>query len=137
MEEFLKKFDTKIENVKIVGRRYYQVNKELDKINKEINRNPDYIGTFLGEKKKYFIPSLALLEMIKTDKKAIISGKAEWMFLCGKDVFVENAEGIQEGTVLVYNEHNDNLGLGKWERSQRKKILKNIVDRGDFLRREG
>jgi len=56
------------------------------------------------------------------------------MFLCGRDAFADNIvkANVNSGLVLVQNEKDENLGLGILN----EKGIRNILDRGDFLRRE-
>lgn len=99
-------------------------------------------GIFLGEESSGFIPSLALLEILAkgTNKKVFISEKAEWLFLCGRDVFEDSVtckHDIKQGElVLVQNQEDENLGYGRVEISGKRIIIRNLLDRGDFLRRE-
>lgn len=103
--------------------------------------NPDVhrLGIFFGETKgKHFQASLPLLEELSahSNKKAIIDSEAEWLFLCGRDVFgehIRSAAPTASGFVLVENELGENLGLGKMGPGG---SITNIIDRGDYLRRE-
>ena len=113
----------------------------IDAIKKEQGILPHYAGIYLGkEKKGGFEPSLALLEILSqhSQKKVAIDDKSAWLFLCGRDVFQQGVvkiyPGISEGLVLVQNTRDENLGYGKLQRGQIR--IKNILDRGDFLRRE-
>jgi len=78
--------------------------------------------------------------------KLVIDKKTAWLFICGRDIF---QQGILEGNnlkkgdyTLILNEHNECLGFGKIMHNLRgapdaKKVaVKNILDIGDFLRRE-
>ena len=137
MEEFLKEHNIKLEGEIVkLGRKYFLTNKELLKNTKMIPRKPEHIGIFLGIKKKNFNPSPALIELGSKNaiNKAIINEKAEWMFLCGKDVFEENVQGIKKGTVYVMNEQNENLGMGFWTKKKGKRIIKYVLDKGVYLR---
>ncbi|HLD05196.1 MAG TPA: hypothetical protein VJG90_05765 [Candidatus Nanoarchaeia archaeon] len=124
-----------------VGRRYYQVNPELIALKEKITSRDVYsIGLPLGEDKKEFMPSPALLEILaKTSiRKVTITKKGSWLFLCKRDVFEENlmTSTVQEGLVLVQNEYGENLGLGELKKIRGKTMLKVVLDRGDYLRRE-
>lgn len=138
MENFLKEINAKIEGkVEKQGRKYYLINKEVESIKKETNRRPEYLGVFLGEKKKSFHPSPALIELLSknSNSKSVVNEKAEWMFLCGKDVFAENTSGKQSGIVFVQNEYDENLGYGKWMKKKGRLIIKNMLDKGVYLRK--
>jgi len=123
-----------------IGRKYFYMSKELKELKDSINLEPYSAGIFLGElKNNKFMPSIALLDILAnyTDKKLFINEKGQTMFLYGKDVFPENFEkcSVDEGICLVLNEKNEVLGYGELKKDK-KIILKHILDRGDFLRRE-
>ena len=97
-----------------------------------------YNGILVGRiDKGNFVPSFFLLEMLVevTDKKVILNDKAEWLFLCGRDAFSKSyltKAPDYEGEVLVLNGRGELLGYGHLSGSG----VKNLLDRGDFLRRE-
>ena len=107
-----------------------------------------YAGSFLGEKRnREFMPSFELLRLIteKRANKITIDKKTEWLFICGRDIFRRGIEQVlgsgKEGDhVLVLNGHGECLGFGKVVSDLGKKkngvVVKNILDIGDFLRRE-
>jgi len=137
IKKFLDKFGFKIDSVKY-GKKHYLVDDSLD-----VDLIPKSIGVFLGEESKEFKPSLALLELIakKSDRKIFIDDKAEWLFLCGRDLFGKSIKkaNVSEGLLLVQNLRDENLGLGKVVNNLKikdKVVVKNVIDRGDFLRRE-
>lgn len=139
MKEFLKDLNLELkDNIVQQGKKFYLVSEELDEAKKSINRNPDYQGIFLGEKKKSFYPSPTLIDLLskKAKNKVTITKKAEWMFLCGKDVFAENARGKDSGTVFIQSEDDENLGYGYWTKKKGRKIIKNLLDKGNYLRKE-
>ncbi len=141
LDKFVLQFtNRKIENVRKIGRRYFFAEEELYHLGTKISREPFSIGLFLGEKNKEFRPTPALLDMIskRSDRKVFISKKAEWLFLCGRDVFEESImrKNAFEGLVLVQNELDENLGYGVLVTKGKKMLLKNLLDRGDYLRRE-
>lgn len=99
-------------------------------------------GVFLGEEKNVFDPSPAVLEIISSktkDHKAVVDDKAEWLFLCGRDIFDKGIakKGVPtvNGLFLLENRRGENLGLGKAVKKGNV-VIKNILDRGHFLRRE-
>jgi ribosome biogenesis protein Nip4 len=127
--------------------RYYLLNERLKK---QIQQDFFYAGVYLGKLKgRTFFPSFPLLTQMAEGKgnKIVVDKKTAWLFICGRDVF---KQGILElkGTkrkgdyTLVLNEHNECLGFGKITRDIRKDteanqvVVKNILDLGDFLRRE-
>lgn len=112
----------------------------MGKIKQKEGLEPESIGIFLGEiVRKEFKPSLALLELLAkhSDRKVFVDDKAEWLFLCEKDIFKSSVIkcNAKTGLVLVQNKDDENLGYGKLVRRGMVSV-KNILDRGDFLRRE-
>lgn len=126
--------------------RYFLLNKALLKI----ARNDFYYsGTYLGKVKKgKFLPSFNLLMMLseKEANKIVVDKKAAWLFICGRDIFrkaiIEMYGSARKGEyTLVLNEFSECLGLGQivqnLDRPMKKEVaVKNILDIGDFLRRE-
>lgn len=99
-------------------------------------------GIYLGEENKRLRPSPALLEHIAalTDEhKVVVDEKAAWLFLCGRDLFTKSiiSRGVptRRGFVLVQNSRDENLGFGLAKR-RGNVAVKNLLDRGFFLRRE-
>jgi len=149
IDNFISQFtEQKLLHVVKVGRGYYQIMPELrelmEKTNKNLNREPYSAGLFLGEEKgKKFTPSLALLDMVgmTTHKWVTVDDKAEWLFLCGRDVFAQSVlkANVKSGIVLVANKNKEVLGYGKITGSLEKAdqvYVTNILDKGDYLRRE-
>ncbi|MBI4449188.1 hypothetical protein HY641_04135 [Candidatus Woesearchaeota archaeon] len=107
----------------------------------QIPRDIFSIGLPLGGiRRGQFVPSFVLLDEIaaRDVKKAILSEKAEWLFICGRDVFKEgvvSCNAFQGDFVIIQNTRNECLGYGRLENGARV-FIKNLLDRGDFLRRE-
>ena len=144
LETFISKFTKEKFDVIEIKKRFFIANKEqiemMNKIKEKEGIVPESIGIFLGEiTKKRFRPSVALLDLLAkhSDKKVFIDDKAEWLFLCGKDIFDESVTkcDVRSGLVLVQNKNDENLGYGKIVRKG-KVFVQNFIDRGDFLRRE-
>jgi len=139
VDNFTKKFTKeKISGVVQVNRDFFQVNEDLMNFKGKITQKPFAIGTFLGSGKP-FHPSIGLLDWLdkRTENHVIIDRKAAWLFLCGRDIFAESVlkQNINNGhMVLVKNEENEVLGLG--EMTGRKVSIRNVLDKGNFLRRE-
>ena len=119
-----------------IGEKYYLVNDELKEFKNKIPLEALSLGVFLGEDvKEKFEPSIALLDMIKLEKIKI-DDEAEWLFLCGRDItknhMINHVEDNGKKLFLVENEKEEILGLGKIKDG----LLMNLLDRGDFLRRE-
>ncbi len=126
------------------AQRYYLLNPALRKIAK-----PDfyYAGLYLGKVKNgVFFPSFNLLNMLVpvAANKVVLERKAAWLFICGRDVLnkgIKKATGsLQKGDyTLVMNEFGECLGFGAvfggFERADGVAV-RNVLDVGDFLRRE-
>ncbi|MEM2080879.1 MAG: hypothetical protein QW744_01240 [Candidatus Bathyarchaeia archaeon] len=127
--------------------RYFLLNETLCKV---ARKDFYYAGTYLGKVKKgKFFPSFNLLAILaKGDaNKVIIDGQAAWLFICGRDIFRRSITAVygarKKGAhTLVINEFGECLGFGKILCSLDKKArgdevaVKNVLDVGDFLRRE-
>lgn len=115
----------------------YETNQETAELIQKIKAKPYSAGLPITRKGKPTIYSLEK-QAKETKNKVYINKKAEWLFLCGRDVFWENVakDDSEKDIFLVQNELDENLGLGKKDRKGKKIIIKNLKDRGDFLRRE-
>jgi ribosome biogenesis protein Nip4 len=147
-EAFASRFGGKIvfnpEFIVEKSQRYYLLSPRL----KTIQGNFYYAGLYLGKvKNRVFFPSFNLLNLLVdvAANKVVIDRKAAWLFICGRDVFqagILKALGSKrKGDVtLVLNEFGECLGFGKIidisDESAGKVAVKNILDVGDFLRRE-
>jgi len=141
LNAFTRKFtDKKIEDVILNRDIYYLASPELLEIKNQINETPFSLGVPLGKRGTPFKPSAYLLEMLseRSTNKIFVNSKAEWLFLCERDMFTESViKDTSKGKMfLVQNERDENLGLGKKVQKGSKTIIKNVFDRGDFLRRE-
>ncbi len=141
MRRFLRPFGVEVpKNIIVKGRRIYQVSDELRDAIKDVKLDSYSIGLPLGELTlKGFKPSFPLLDRMKgTSNKVVINREAEWLFVCGRDVFKDNIlkKGDLKNTFLVVNKHNEVLGLGELMKSNKGQMIHNLLDRGDFLRRE-
>lgn len=125
--------------------RYFLLNEKLKHI---VGKDFFYAGTYLGESKSgQFFPSFISLKMIAEKKanKIVVSAKAAWLFICGRDIFkrgIVQVEGSKkkDAYTLVLNQHGECLGFGKilcdLDDEKGRVALKNMSDIGDFLRRE-
>ncbi|OGD49098.1 hypothetical protein A3K79_01005 [Candidatus Bathyarchaeota archaeon RBG_13_46_16b] len=128
--------------------RYFLLNAGLKRL---VSRDFFYAGIYLGKvKNRIFFPSFTLLDMIAEKEKAnktIINRKAEWLFVCGRDLLKQGiisiaGSGGKGACTLVLNERGECLGFGKIianldeAKDEHVAIVKNISDIGDFLRRE-
>jgi ribosome biogenesis protein Nip4 len=127
------------------AQRYYLLNPRLKKL---INNDFYYAGLYIGKVKNgVFFPSFNLLNMLVdvAANKVVIDGKAAWLFICGRDLFrksILKAMGSQRrgDCTLVMNEFGECLGFGmitaSLEQAESKVVIRNVLDVGDFLRRE-
>ncbi len=119
----------------------FMVDDFVYKIYNKINREIYSIGLYIGEiRGKYFLISLELASIIEpfTNNKIVVNEKAEQLFLYGRDIFKESIvkeyKRFKLGErCLVLNKRHEVLGIGKYERN----IVKNLMDRGWYLRRGG
>ncbi|MFP4112111.1 MAG: hypothetical protein ACLFPQ_01355 [Candidatus Woesearchaeota archaeon] len=132
-----KELDNFFKSIYFEDNKYFLIDAKAKKLKENISRSVFSAGLFMGEiKKQEFIPSLALIDKLSTfsENKVFVDKKAEWLFLCGRDIFeksVHDSEG-ERGIVFVQNLKDENLGLGKFE----KKEVTNIIDKGYYLRKE-
>jgi ribosome biogenesis protein Nip4 len=128
--------------------RYFLLN---EKLRNQVTDDFFYAGTYLGKVRgRVFFPSFSLLAMIAERKEAssiFVDDKAEWLFICGRDVFFRGikkvTEAVKKGELtLVLNQYGECLGFGRImqdlgvEHGGQRVAVKNISDVGDFLRRE-
>jgi len=136
MMDFIKTFTNKnIGKIMKYKNRYYLVSEQVEICLKNIKLPATGIGLFLGSiKHNRFVPSLALLYLLSkiSDRKTIVNKKQEWFFTNGKDLIVKGKTNVKEDLVLVQNKFDENIGLGMIQ----KRSIKNIIDVGDYLRRE-
>lgn len=150
INDFVEQFNVSIhlDEKKIVRRsnRYYMLS---NKLKQESPKGFFYAGEYLGtDKGTGFFPGFALLRFIAKTKanKVTLDKKAAWLFICGRDVFkrgLSKGSSLKKGNyTLVMNKHNECLGFGRVMINIRAEIdmdkvaVKNILDVGDFLRRE-
>lgn len=149
IDDFVSRFGTKVRLdeafiVKQQGR-YFLLDENVKRLT---SKDFYYAGAYLGEAKDgEFFPSFNLLNMIAQKKanRIYLEKKVEWLFICGRDLF---EQGITKATgstkkgdyVLVLNSYGECLGFGKillnLEGKRRGPAVENILDIGDFLRRE-
>ena len=148
--EFASRFGAKIalnsEFIVEKQQRFYLLNPRL----RAIARSDFYCaGLYLGKVKNgVFFPSFNLLKMLAevAQNKVAVDRKAAWLFICGRDLFrkgITQAQGSQRrgDFTLVMNEYGECLGFGKITNTVREAqdntvVIRNVLDVGDFLRRE-
>ena len=150
LEEFVAQFnaDLKLDEDFVVkrGNRYYLLS---DRLKQQVPSSFFYAGVYLGAVKgSSFFPSFILLRMLAESEanKLVVDRKTAWLFTCGRDIFkqgVMNDTRLKKGDyTLIMNEHHECLGFGKVMANIRQMVdlekvaVKNILDIGDFLRRE-
>jgi ribosome biogenesis protein Nip4 len=148
-EVFASRFGCRVAfNSEIVAeknQRYYLLNPRLKTI---LQSDYYYAGLYLGKiKDGMFFPSFNLINLLvgAAANKIVVDSKAAWLFICGRDVFrvgiVKVMGSKRKGdATLVLNEFGECLGFGKiledLGASDGKIAVKNVLDVGDFLRRE-
>ncbi len=140
VKQFTKEEVEELNSAEKIGRKYFCITKELRELKNKIPVEIYSAGLPLGElKNNRFMPSIALLDILAkhSERKVFVNKKGETVFLYSREVFEDNItkSNIDEGFCLVLNENNEVLGYGELKK-RRNIILKNILDRGDFLRRE-
>jgi len=112
-------------------------------------RMPYYLGLFFGEINEEFKISLEGLWLISRYSKGrgiIVSEKGEQLFLYGRDILeesiIEVGSFVKLGSkVIIFNKFYEPLGLGVMVKRSDKRtgkpkvIVKNILDRGWYLRK--
>ena len=141
IEEFLKPFGIKKKiDAQIVNRSYFIV-----KDKQFLGKNPLYTGECIAHiRGPVLIPSTDFLQKIGKEarKKVIINEKAEWLFICGRDIFAKgivshNDPGVKD-RVVILNQHGECLGYGEMtaQLTDKRVVIKRLFDIGDLLRRE-
>lgn len=149
IQSFVSQFEAKVEvNPEFIvetNQRFYLLNPALRKLAK---KDFYYAGLYLGKVKNgVFFPSFNLLSTLVnvTANKVVLNRKAAWLFICGRDVFQSGILKVmgskrKGSSTLVLNEFGECLGFGKitcnLDQAEGKIAIKNILDVGDFLRRE-
>jgi ribosome biogenesis protein Nip4 len=147
IDDFTGQFTSKKIEYKKINSKYFAKDEKLLQVINSIKERsarkitPIYFGELLGyEKNRKFIPSPVLLDRLSkmTAKKVFLSKEGEWLYLCSREVFGRNIEkmNVSEGIVLVQNSRDENLGFGQIIKRNNTFTIKNLFDRGDFIRRE-
>ncbi len=126
------------------GQRYYLLNPQIRKVTRS---DFFYAGLYLGKiKKGVFFPSFNFLNALVniSSNKVVLDKKSAWLFVCGRDIFhkglLKTQGPMRKGDfTLVMNEYGECLGFGSVfsnAETENKVAIKNVLDVGDFLRRE-
>lgn len=143
--QFGARVDLNPESIIEKNQSYYLLNTRVKKI---MRSDFFYSGLYLGTVKDgVFFPSFNLLNMLLdvAINKVFLNRKAAWLFICGRDVFkkgITKVYGSQNkgDYTLVLNEFGECLGFGRVSEKLTiqadRVVINNLLDVGDFLRRE-
>jgi ribosome biogenesis protein Nip4 len=102
-----------------------------------------YAGRYLGKTRREFLPSSILLDELSRVEglnRIHVDAETAWLFVCGRDIFGENVRRVEgefaDGNAFLVMFGGSCLGYGVVEPSEGRLILRNVLDIGDFLRRE-
>jgi len=134
LEKLFKHFGIKVPRTLKVRHAIYAVTDEIANKAEGFGGMLFGAGIHIGDAYTDFKPGPGILPFLSGTKKKInINEKASYLFTCGRDAFISSVEGdMPEGLVLVENERDEPIGLGE----VRAKVVKNLMDIGDFLRRK-
>lgn len=138
LQEFLQPFGIKqAPEAQQIGRSYFIVKENIP----GAVYNGECIAHIRGP---VLIPSITFLQKIGKEarKHVILKEKAEWLYICGRDVF---AKGIASHNnpevgdrVVILNEQKECIGYGDMVEpfDTKRTVIKRLFDIGDLLRRE-
>ncbi|MBD3319411.1 hypothetical protein GF342_05900 [Candidatus Woesearchaeota archaeon] len=144
MKAFISQFwNGELAHIKI-GNEYYKKNDALTTLTRDISKTPVSQGQYLGQQRKgLFYPSSYLLQFLakKTTKKLIVTDKAAWLFVCGKDIrrrsVIEQYTPDDGDYVLILNTKKETLGYARITVKNKAIVrITRLFDIGDYLRRE-
>ncbi|MCW3996237.1 MAG: hypothetical protein NWE98_08855 [Candidatus Bathyarchaeota archaeon] len=129
------------------GGRYFLVNATLKPL---LSHEFYFAGVYLGKAKGgKFFPSFNLLNILAKQEasRIVVDAKAAWLFICGRDILRKSiirvyGSGRKKMNVLVLNEFSECLGFGRIvgnlsdAAAPNEIAVRNVLDVGDFLRRE-
>ena len=141
IDEFLKPFGIKKKtDAQLLGRSYFIVkDKQL------LDKKPIYSGQCIAHVRgPVLIPTIDLLQQIGKEarKYVIVNEKAEWLFICARDIFAKGIASHNNPTlgdrVVILNQQKECLGYGDVVAplDTKKVVIKRLFDIGDLLRRE-
>ena len=146
LQRFLRQIGSEKEldeaNLLRINNQYFIVNENLKRSILEKSLLV-YAGEYVGKDQRLFVPSTILLERLGREtstRKVYVNQDTGWLFVCGKDIFEENilkTEGdLKLGNYYLVILASECLGYGRFETSANKRVIRNLFDIGDFLRRE-
>jgi len=118
-------------------REVFITTKEAYKTLKKINKEPYTVGVIIGEfRGNKFFPNIEGAKFAKY-KKIYVNDKAEQLVLYGRDVFpnsiIKGEKLKPKEKCIIVNKKGEILAIGKVEKDK----IKNIIDRGWYLRKGG
>jgi len=141
LNEFLQPFGIKqAPEAQIIERSYFIV-----KDKQFLGKRPIYSGECIAHiRGPVLIPSVSFLQQIakQARKHVILTPKAEWLYICGRDVFTKGISTHNNpevgDRVVVLNQHKECLGYGEMTApfTDKRVVIKRLFDIGDLLRRE-
>ena len=143
LRRFLEQVGSKMDpEVLMIDSKRFTLSQELGR-RRFSRENLVYAGTYLGRNRRLFEPGSPLLQMLEAEegiRKVHLDRAAAWLFVCGRDIFEENIEGVEDtlelgGYYLVMFDGRC-IGYGRFETSAGIHVIRNLFDLGDFLRRE-
>ncbi|GIU69282.1 MAG: hypothetical protein KatS3mg002_0518 [Candidatus Woesearchaeota archaeon] len=147
-EKFAGLFDLKLEGLNIIriGKNYYYADEKLIELRSQVKKDVFSVGIYLGsESGKDFYPSPAFIDILSkldgSDKRKIfVDKKISGLFLYGRNILIDsiskNPYNINSGYVFVQNEEDENLGYGVFQKQGMQIVIKNLLDKGVYLRKE-
>jgi ribosome biogenesis protein Nip4 len=145
LDDFIDQFSSKGIPWKRIGDSFFLDNPQLETFCLP-SIKPTLFGCYLGTiKNNQFAPSFVLLDLISefTDEKIMVNDRGEIDFLYGKHLrkrHILSIKGSQQKNTmkLVQNIHDENLGYGLFigVSSKRAQVLRHILDRGVFIKRD-
>ncbi len=143
LKRFLEQVGSKMDpEVLMIDSKRFTLNQELKR--RQFSRKGlVYAGTYLGWNKRLFEPGSPILQMLAAEentRKVHLDRDTAWLFVCGRDVFEDNIERVESvlelgGHYLVMFDGRC-IGYGRFETSAGIRVIRNLFDLGDFLRRE-
>lgn len=120
-------------------REVFITNKDTYEVLEKIKVNPYFLGLYLGEiRDKKFLLGLEGGSLLAPDstRKVAVDDAVEQLVLYGRDVFINSIReaypGMKKGDrCLIVNRRGEFLAVGRVEG----KIIKNLLDRGWYLRK--
>ncbi|RME54641.1 hypothetical protein D6777_03135 [Candidatus Woesearchaeota archaeon] len=144
IDNFVAKFTSKEIMYEKIGDSYYLIDKAITNIN--FPYPLVFKGLCLGElRKDKFYPSLALLDVLAkfSNEKVYVKDIGEMDFVYGKNLRKRHIVKVEGSTKkgflkLIMNMKNECLGYGKVvnDFSSEGVVIRNVLDKGDYLRRE-